>query len=65
MRYFRTAQARIFFDARTAKQGLHYHAGAGKQFTGLFALLPVRIRLIFVKIELYELFAEYRSLWGE
>ena len=53
------------FYARTAKQGRHYHAGAGKQFTGLFAFLPVRIQRIFVEIELYELFAEYRSLWGE
>ena len=23
--------------------GLRYHAGAGKQFTGLFAIPPVRI----------------------
>lgn len=65
MRYSRTAQARIFFNIRTAKQGLHYHAGAGKQFTGLFAFLPVRIRRVVVKIELYELFAESHSLWGE
>ena len=54
----------IHFYVRTAKQGRHYHAGAGKQFTGLFAFLPVRIQRIFVEIELYELLSECRIIMG-
>lgn len=39
---FRTTQVHIY--ARTITEGLHFHAGAVKQFTGLFDFLPVRIQ---------------------
>ena len=39
---FPTTQVHIY--ASTITEGLHFHAGAVKQFTGLFDFLPVRIQ---------------------
>ena len=65
MRCSRTAQARIFFqyphcEVRSAL------SRRGRQTIHRIVCFAARSNPIaFVEIELYELFAEYRSLWGE